>query len=121
MGIADSPMRDRVLFVEAPPRSGTTWLAVLLATHPEIAGTAAESHLFDQSLMSLYESYETTGPDASLGAFAAREELVELVREFSDGIFLTMRSRIKPDASFVVEKTPLAVSPRTVMSRKLEC
>ena len=45
MGREGSPLRDRVIFVEGAPRSGTTWLVTLLATHPEIAGVEAESHL----------------------------------------------------------------------------
>ena len=47
MGRQDSPLQGRVIFVEGAPRSGTTLLVTLLATHPEIAGVQAESHLFD--------------------------------------------------------------------------
>jgi hypothetical protein len=46
MSIASSPLRDHVSFIEGAPRSGTTWLLTLLATHPDIAGSR-ESHLFN--------------------------------------------------------------------------
>ena len=32
MSIESSPLRDRVIFIEGAPRSGTTWLLSLLAT-----------------------------------------------------------------------------------------
>ena len=58
MGVADSPLRDHVIFVEGAPRSGTTWLVTLLATHPEIAGVEAESHLFDFGVDRLLDNFE---------------------------------------------------------------
>ena len=45
MGREGSPLRDRVIFVEGAPRSGTTWLVTLLATHPEIAGARRRDRL----------------------------------------------------------------------------
>jgi hypothetical protein len=126
MGIADSPLRDRVIFVEGAPRSGTTWLVTLLATHPDIAGVAAESHLFDFGVDRLFDNFEHRDPNRhGLSRFLEREALVDLVRDLCDGIFLAMRSGVSPgpDApGFIVEKTPIADGVDGLdLPRKREC
>jgi hypothetical protein len=111
MGRADSPLRDHVIFVEGAPRSGTTWLLTLLATHPEIAGVGAESHMFDFGVDRLFDNFEHRDEYRhGLRRYVDREELVDLVRDLCDGVLLTMRSHVSPDATppFVVEKTPIA-------------
>lgn len=119
MGISDSPLRDRAVFVEGAARSGTSWLTVLLATHPEIAGIGSESHLFDIGVERLFVNHEKT--EWFLGAYVTRAELADLVRDVCDGILLRMRERTKPEARLVVEKTPLLGPSRRVIERKLEC
>ena len=125
MGIAGSPLRDRVIFVEGAPRSGTTWLATLLATHPEIAGVDAESHLFDFGVDRLFDNFEGRDPHMhGLRLFLDRDELVDLVRDFCDGVLLAMRSHLSASAAppFVVEKTPIAAAPEPLdLARKREC
>src|SRR3712207_588613 len=112
MGRADSPLRDRVIFIEGAPRSGTTWLVHLLATHPQIAGVAAESHLFDFGVDTLFDNLERRNPRArGLAGYVEREELVELVRDLCDGVLGAMRAHVSPGADFVVEKTPSAFRP----------
>ena len=109
MGRADSPLRDRVIFVEGAPRSGTTWLVTLLATHPAIAGLQAESHLFDYGVDRLFDNHDGRHPALrGLVRFVDREELVDLIRDLCDGALMAMRSRVAPEAetAFVVEKTP---------------
>jgi hypothetical protein len=111
MGRADSPLRDRVIFVEGAPRSGTTWLVSLLATHPEIAGVGAESHMFDFGVDRLFDNLEQRDPNLrGLTSYLDREELVDLVRDLCDGILLAMRSHVSAGTSpeFVVEKTPIS-------------
>jgi Sulfotransferase family len=109
MGRDGSPLRDRVIFVEGAPRSGTTWLVNLLATHPEIAGVEAESHLFDFGVNSLFDNHEGRSPVFGLNSFLDHEELVDLVRDFCDGVFAAMRSHVSNGSTppFVVEKTPM--------------
>jgi hypothetical protein len=125
MGVADSPLRDRVIFVEGAPRSGTTWLVNLLATHPSIAGVGMESHLFDFGVDRLFDNLE--GRDKyrhGMRRFVDRDELVDLVRELCDGIFLSMRAHLSDDSTpeFVVEKTPISggMDGRD-LERKREC
>jgi sulfotransferase family protein len=125
MGVADSPLRDHVIFVEGAPRSGTTWLVTLLATHPEIAGVEAESHLFDFGVDRLFDNFEHRDPDLhGLQSYLDREELVDLVRDLCDGILLAMRSHVSAATSpeFVVEKTPIAGGTGGLdLARKREC
>src|SRR5829696_8348006 len=95
MGVAGSPLRERVIFVEGAPRSGTTWLVTLLATHPEIAGVQAESHLFDFGTDRLFDNFEHRHPHLhGLWHYLEREQLVDLVRDFCDGVLLAMRAHV---------------------------
>jgi hypothetical protein len=125
MGVAGSPLRDRVIFVEGAPRSGTTWLVTLLATHPDIAGVDAESHLFDFGVDRVFDNFEGRDPDMhGLRLYLDRDELVDLVRDFCDGVLLAMRSHLSdgPTPPFVVEKTPIAAKPEPLdLARKREC
>jgi hypothetical protein len=125
MGRAGSPLRDHVIFVEGAPRSGTTWLATLLATHPEIAGTEAESHLFDFGTDRLFDNFEGRHPELrGLQSYLERDELVDLVRDLCDGILIAMRSHVSGEVrpAFVVEKTPIAdVMGGRDLARKREC
>src|SRR4051812_471332 len=125
MGRADSPLRDHVIFVEGAPRSGTTWLVTLLATHPEIAGVEAESHLFDFGVDRLFDNLEQRHPTLrGLTSYLDREELVDLVRDLCDGVLLAMRSHVSvgTEPPFVVEKTPIADRPGGLdLVRKRDC
>jgi Sulfotransferase family len=123
MGRASSPLRDRVIFVEGAPRSGTTWLVTLLATHPEIAGVEAESHLFDFGTESLFDNFDGRNPHAhGLRSYLERDQLVDLVRDLCDGVLMAMREHISPGAPFVVEKTPAAMRTDGLdLARKREC
>lgn len=127
MGIADSPLKDSVIFVQGAPRSGTTWLALLLATHREIAGLQAESHLFEYGVNTLFDSYERRHPGVNLPLlkpYLERRQLVDLARDFCDGVFLAMRARVSRGAEppFVVEKTPTSLQQQGLdLRRKREC
>jgi hypothetical protein len=125
MGRADSPLRDHVIFVEGAPRSGTTWLVTLLATHPEIAGVEAESHLFDFGVDRLFDNLEQRDPNLrGLTSYLDREELVDLVRDLCDGVLLAMRSHVSvgTEPEFVVEKTPIASRLGGLdLARKRDC
>src|SRR3954452_14607985 len=109
MGIADSPLRDHVIFVEGAPGSGKAWVSKLLAAHPEIAGTGHESHLFDFGVDRLFDNLEHRHPYLhGLTRYMDREELLDLVRDLCDGILMAMRSRVSGGASaqFVMDGTP---------------
>ena len=122
MGIADSPLRDRVVFVVGAPRSGTTWITRLLGAHPEVASAGRESHLFDHGVNTLLDHYEAGKPwERFLGEYLGRAEMVELVRDLCDGVFLRMREKTRPEARFVLEKTPSGrPNPEVELGRKAE-
>lgn len=110
MSVESSPLRDHVIFIEGAPRSGTTWLLTLLATHPDIAGVEAESHLFNLGVDRLFDNFEVRHPPLPrLHSWVARKELVDAVRDLCDRLFLAMRSHVAADTNprFVVEKTPV--------------
>lgn len=126
MGVADSPLRDRVIFVQGAPRSGTTWLVTLLATHSQIAGVEAESHLFESGIDRLFDNFDGRDPHLrGLNSFLEhREQLVDLVRDLSDGVLTAMRDHVSrgPRPDFVVEKTPTSFAAGAPeLRRKREC
>src|SRR5947209_8155300 len=125
MARADSPLRDRVIFVEGAPRSGTTWLVTLLAMHPQIAGVDAESHLFDFGVDRLFDNIENRDPLLTgLRSYIDPEVLVDLVRDLCDGVLGGMRERVSGDATpgFVVEKTPAGARRDGLdLERKRDC
>jgi hypothetical protein len=125
MGRADSPLRDKVIFLEGAPRSGTTWLVRLLASHPRVAGVGAESHLFDFGVDRLFDNLEQR--DAKLRgliSYMDREELVDAVRDLCDRAFLAMRDHLASDPApdHVVEKTPVGARRDGLdLERKRDC
>ena len=125
MGRADSLLHERVIFVEGAPRSGTTWLVTLLATHPEIAGVDAESHLFDFGVDRLFDNFEYRDEHLhGLARYVHRDEMVDLVRDLCDGVLAAMRRRVSAgaEAPFVVEKTPIRpFAEGRDLARKAEC
>jgi hypothetical protein len=126
MGIADSPLRDRAIFVQGAPRSGTTWLVTLLATHPEIAGVEAESHLFEYGVDRLFDNFEGRHPNLrGLSSYLERrEQILDIARDVCDSVFLAMRSHVTRgrEPRFVVEKTPTSFPQASLdLRRKREC
>lgn len=97
------------VFVVGSPRSGTTWVQLLLAQHPEIA-TVQETHLFARYLAGLWGAWqreENFRARDSLGIsdLMSTEEFLGLCRDFSDQVLERIATR-RPDATTVVEKTP---------------
>jgi hypothetical protein len=125
MGRLGSPLRDKVIFVEGAPRSGTTWLVRLLAAHPRIAGVSAESHLFDNGVDKLFDNIEQRSRYAQgLIHYLDREELVDAVRDLCDRVFLGMRDHLgcDPAPDHIVEKTPVVARHQgRDLERKHEC
>lgn len=121
MSVASSPLREQVIFVEGAPRSGTTLLVSMLATHPQIAGTVAESHLFDQGVDALFANHQRQARyEGFLSNYVSAACLTDLVRDLCDGVLGEMRAQVKPGAGRIVEKTPAPRhDSRRVIERKL--
>ncbi len=93
----------------------------MLATHPEIAGIVAESHLFDRGVGALFDNHARDDRyEGFLANYVSADQLADLVRDLCDGVLLAMRERVKPEAERVVEKTPLPPEGASeVMAAKL--
>jgi LPS sulfotransferase NodH len=124
MSIASSPLRDRVIFIEGAPRSGTTWLLTLVATHPDIAGSR-ESHLFNFGVDRLFDNFEVRvhPPLPRLQGWLERDQFIDIIRDLCDALFMAMRERVSggTQPALVVEKTPVdtRTGPRD-LARKRE-
>lgn len=94
-----------LVFVVGAPRSGTTWLQVLLEQHPGVA-TCPETHLFDGYVAPLYERWrwEAENELSGLSVVLDDDDLDDLARAFVQGV----RDRLIEgrDARVFVEKTP---------------
>jgi hypothetical protein len=105
-----APALDLALIVGAP-RSGTTWLQLLCAAHPHVAG-GEESHLFSQYLGNLAHTFYThkkqllaAGSPQGLPCYMTTGEFEDALRQFACTV-LGKLLRQKPGARLVVEKTP---------------
>ncbi|HUR77922.1 MAG TPA: sulfotransferase [Acidimicrobiales bacterium] len=102
---SDSPLFERVAFIVGAPRSGTTWLQQLLYTHPDVA-TGGESHLFCEGLPAIFDNLAHPNGMSHLSTWASRTEVLGAARQFCDRIFESQRRATRPDARYVLEKTP---------------
>jgi hypothetical protein len=94
------------LFVVGCPRSGTTWLQIVLGSHPEIA-TTRETHLFDRYLAGLYGQFGTEEHELAkdgLRVFMSAEAMDVACRAFADEVFARIAAT-KPGAKVLLEKT----------------
>ncbi|MFQ5688783.1 MAG: sulfotransferase [Gemmatimonadota bacterium] len=96
-------------FIVASPRSGTTWLQLLLAQHPAVA-TAQETHLFDRYLGPLERAWrgELSNPTprrVGLCNALSEDEFYALCRTFATRVLDNILAS-KRGARVVVEKSP---------------
>jgi hypothetical protein len=104
---ADMLCGKKLVFLVGSPRSGTTWLQLLLSRSPAIA-TAMETNLFNQFMRSMIERWNhdrTTGQLTGLTKLLSEEEFRGLLRSTSAFVFAKMAQK-KPSATIVLEKTP---------------
>jgi Sulfotransferase family len=108
----------KTVFLVGCPRSGTTWLQIILGSHPGIA-TVRETHLFDRYLADIYARYE--GEAEKLGKDGLRillgeARLDQLCRHFADGVLAEIAAT-KPGCSVVLEKTASQIWSSRMMQR----
>jgi hypothetical protein len=100
-----------LIFLVGAPRSGTTWLQRLLATHPQI-GTGQESHLFSEFIgpqLRMWRKHaEGAGEErggVGPGCYHSEEEFHRILREYMLALLEPIIAR--DDAStYFLEKTP---------------
>jgi hypothetical protein len=104
---------QNLVFIVGCPRSGTTWLQKLLASHPKVH-TGEESHYFSQYVgpqlrfWNVHKCHEietqktrAVGP----GAYFRDEEFLAIVESFLRALLQPMVDKLERDEIFV-EKTP---------------
>jgi hypothetical protein len=102
----------RTLFVVGCPRSGTTWVQLLLARHPQVA-TAPETQIFAFYLDHFRRQWrwEHEGPgrkhqgQAGLSRLLSEDEFIELCALTAGRVLDKIAGRT-PGAKVVVEKSP---------------
>src|SRR5205807_635713 len=94
-------------FLVGAPRSGTTWLQVLLSRSPSVV-TALETHLFNLFMRSMIVQWNydrSNGIPIGVTKLMSEEEFRTLLRSVSGFVFAKIAQR-KPSATVVLEKTP---------------
>lgn len=107
----ESPLQDRVIFLVGAQRSGTNWLQRMLSAHPEIVSLPAETHFFSHGIAPLKERFHH-GPSNSTttgATYMDPQRLRESLRRFSDDVLAEQWRMLGPDASRILERTPLHV------------
>jgi len=103
----DSIAGKRLVFLVGAPRSGTTWVQLMLASTDEVV-TANESHLFSEYLASLFDGWDAFRGNAreiGIHHLMTEDEYLSLVRDFAYGVMARILAK-KPNASIILEKTP---------------
>jgi hypothetical protein len=96
-----------LVFLVGAPRSGTTWLQLMLSRSKSIA-TVNETHLFAVYMRSLLEGNERFqgNPRAiGLGPLLSEAEYRDIIRKFASTVLARILAS-KPDADVILEKTP---------------
>ncbi|HEY7887635.1 MAG TPA: sulfotransferase [Steroidobacteraceae bacterium] len=97
----------RLAFLIGAPRSGTTWLQLMLASIPEIA-SANETHLFTNYTPSLFRGWDRlrdSPRDVGLHHLVTQEQYLSSIRDFAAQALAAIAAT-KPDATVILEKTP---------------
>lgn len=104
-------MGRNIVFIVGSPRSGTTWLQRLLATHPNLH-TGQESGLFDAYIGPQLRAWRRdmdpaiSGRSAiGLGCYLTEADFLRLLREYMLKLLEPLVGRLRPSHLFL-EKTP---------------
>jgi hypothetical protein len=106
------------LFLVGCPRSGTTWLQIVLGSHPKIS-TVRETHLFDHYINDIYEKFlaeEYSFAKDGLRNAVTGGQLDELCRVFTQGV-LDSIAAMRPGSDVVLEKTASHIWSTRLMRR----
>lgn len=105
-GMIEASLRNKKLvFIVGSPRSGTTWLRMLLSQSPRVVTTRA-THLYSDYFRSFIDSRTRfAGLEAGLNGLVTDAEADQWIREFSTLCFDRAAAQ-RPDATVIVEKTP---------------
>jgi hypothetical protein len=107
----ESPLHNRVVFLVGAQRSGTNWLQRMLATHPAVASVPSETCLFSHGIAPLTERFHHGPTNSTTTGFVYMDpvRLRDSLRRFCDDVLLEQIRMLDPDASRVLERTPMHV------------
>src|SRR5699024_3661196 len=103
-------MINQPVFIIGAPRSGTTWLQLLLSQHPAVA-TCNETHLFSGFLTAAVKTWtqqKESERKIGLHTIFTDDEFYGEIQRLAHRVLERMRSG-KPSAQIVLEKTPAHV------------
>jgi len=107
----DTKRPFELCFIIGAQRSGTTWLQMLCAAHPKMAG-GEESHIFSKYLPPIVQTYYDQLADSSdrsraqgLPCYLTTNDFNDVCRTFVYGALGKLFQQ-KPGATMLVEKTP---------------
>jgi hypothetical protein len=108
MSRADSPLRDRMLFLVGAQRSGTQWLQRILATHPEVVSLRSETQLFTHAISRLAEvvHHGVLSSPTTAGVYMDPDAFRDATRDLCDAVFLGVTDATKPGRTVVLERSP---------------
>ena len=106
------PTGANLVFLVGCPRSGTTWLQKLLASHPKIQ-SAQESHFFSLYIgpqlrawrMQRTETFNANGHAAGPPAYFSDDEFLAILKNYLCNLLRPIFERLNPGDLFL-EKTP---------------
>lgn len=108
-----------ILFVVGMPRSGTTWLQLLLSSHPQIV-TGRETHVFTRYVRPFLRAYDEEVSEKEVDGLHIYFSRLELIDEVLKPIVQKTLSKIAAkdsSASVILEKTPGHVSSVPLMQK----
>jgi len=100
-------VKRRYIFLLGAPRSGTTWLQIMLSNHPAVS-TCQETHLFSGYLSGLERSWRKHAGDqrgVGLQAALSRARFIGLQRDFALSVLDSIG-----DTPVILEKTPAHIT-----------
>ena len=117
--------KKKLVFVIGCPRSGTTWVQIMLCQHPRVA-TSQETHLFSNYVRHMYQQWQAeksaTGElrSVNLRNLLDEKEFLDGLKAFTDTVLKKIEIS-NPDCEIILEKAPQHVFDveliRTTFSR----
>jgi hypothetical protein len=107
MSRADSPLRDKLIFVVGARRSGTNWLQRAIAAHPDVVAAPSETFLIHE-LVSLRDRFQHGSVDSPKTGrtYIHRDAMLDQMRALCDAVFAGIMDGLDPKAKRFVERTP---------------
>jgi hypothetical protein len=108
VGIADSPLQGRLVFLVGARRSGTNWLQRMVCAHPDTVAIPSETHLFSHGLAPLASRFQhgAVSSPKTAKVYLSTEDTNDALRDVADRVFGGLAASLAPSARLIVERTP---------------